>query len=98
MIFVCSNWENGLNESRIHSKIEQIDGHIEDYKDEKFDASKHYWKSGWLGQSFIDADEVLEECDIPDENKHVEKAKILEARKMALGSNFKYFPPWDGSK
>ena len=38
-----------------------------------------------------------EECDIPDADNHIENPKILEARKIAIGSNFEYFPPWDGS-
>ena len=54
----------------------------------------------WLGgafQSFIDANKVLEECDLSEDDKNIEKAKVLNARKLALGDNFKYFPPWDRS-
>ena len=65
----------------MHRKIQQLDGHVEDVEDKKYAASKHCWRSGWLGgayQSFIDANEVLEECDIPDVDKQIEKDKILE--------------------
>ena len=101
-----SNWENGLNVhmARIHRKIDQIDGHSDqpddEKDDEKNDGSQHYWKSGWLGgafQSFKDAFEVIEECDIPDDDKKIEHAKLLDARKTALGASFSYFPPWSNS-
>ena len=65
-----SNWENGLkvHMSRIHSKIEQLDGNCDHHEDEKYGGSKQYWKKGWLGgayQSFIDAYDVIEESDCP---------------------------------
>ena len=88
--------------SRIHSKIEQLDGNADHDSegDENYEGSKHYWMKGWLGgafQSFIDANKVLEECDLSEDDKNIEKAKVLNARKLALGDNFKYFPPWDRS-
>ena len=97
-----STWENGLkvHMSRKHSKIEQLDGNA-DYDledDENYEGSKHYWMKGWLGgafQSFMDANKVLEDCDLPEDVKDIERTKVLEARKTALGNNFMYFPPWD---
>ena len=65
--------------TRIHSKIDQIDGHSDHYEDEKYAGSRHYWKNGWLGgafQSFLDASEVNEECDIPDAVKKTEHATL----------------------
>ena len=40
-----SNWENGLkvHMARIHSKIDQIDGHSDQPDDEKYTGSRHYW-------------------------------------------------------
>ena len=45
-------------------------------------------------EHYIDASEVIEDYDITDEEKKTEQAKLLDARKAALGSNFSYFPPW----
>ena len=97
-----SNWDNGLkvHMARMHSKIDQLDGHCDHSDDEKYAGSQHYWKKGWLGgafQSFIDASEVLEECDLPDDIKKIEYEKILDARKEALGPNYSCFPPWSKS-
>ena len=44
-------------------------------------------------QTFLDAIEVIEACDMSEKEKEVEKEKVLEARKLALGSSFKFFPP-----
>ena len=77
-----------------HSNIGQIDGHYDDPQDDKYAGSKHYWAKGWLGgafQSYIDTSEVIEDCDITDEEKKTEYAKLLYAR------NFSYFPPWTSS-
>ena len=43
---------------------------------------------GWLGgayQSYLDAYDTIELCDLSENEKEVEKAKLLEARKTALG-------------
>ena len=105
--YICdfkSNWENGLqvHMSRIHNRIEQLDGNADDNLegDENYEGSKHYWMKGWLGgafQSFIDANKVLEDCDLSEDDKNTERAKLLDARKSALGDSFRYFPPWDRS-
>ena len=83
--------------TRIHSKIEQLDGNCNHHEDKKYVGSKHYCKKGWLGgeyQSFIDAYDVIEESDIHDDEKKIEHEKLLEARKIALGDSYTYFPPW----
>ena len=99
-----SNFKNGLKVhlARKHSKIEQLDGHHDevDEDDDFYAGSKHFWKNGWLGgafQSFCDANEVVDTCDISEEDRKIIKTEILEARRAALGSNFMYFPPWDKS-
>ena len=97
-----SNWENGLkvHMARKHSKIDQIDGiadSLDNMADDDYTGSKHYWAKGWLGsayQSFLDASKVLEVCDISEEDKNIEKAKLLDARKTALGGRYSDFPPW----
>ena len=98
----ASNWENGLkvHMARIHDKIDQLDGHSDNPEDKKYAGSKHYWKRGWLGgafQSFIAASEVIEESDLLDDENKIEHAKLLDARKAALGVNYSYFPPWSKS-
>ena len=97
-----SNWSNGLKVhlAKKHSKIEQIDGlgDGEDFDDEKYKRTRHYWKEGRLGtvyQTFLDANELIDELDISEEAKKREKMKILESRKSAFGNNFQHFPPWD---
>ena len=97
-----SNWEHGLvvHMARKHSKIEQVDGVADgedNDTDEPYDGSKHYGAKGYLGgayQSFLDANETLEKCDISEEDKKIVRMKVLEARKTALGKNFEDFPPW----
>ena len=88
--------------AKIHSQLEQLDGHVEietDEKlcDEKYLNTKHYWAKGYLGggyQTYIDALEVVDNIDFTEEEKNREKARILESRKDALGENYRYFPPW----
>ena len=56
-----------------------------------------YWKTGILGtifQTFLDASLIVERSDLSKDNKAVEKAKILEARKHAFGQHFRNYPPW----
>ena len=45
-------------------------------------------------QTYLDAIEVIDNCDLDEESKGEEKKKVLEARKDSFGNNFKYFPPW----
>ena len=96
----CSNWENGLrvHMSKKHRNIEQIDG-CDDELDENdaYQGSQHYWKTGWIGtayQTYLDAMEVIENTKFSVEVKLEERTKVIEARKEAFGSNYKYYPPW----
>ena len=94
-----SNWNNGLkvHMSRKHLNIVQIDGNNEDFEDEKYSGTDHYWKTGNLGtifQTFLDANDILKKSDLSEENKAIENDKIVEARKHAFGQDFKYYPPW----
>ena len=44
--------------------------------------------------NYLDAIAVIENCDdISEEEKRIEKTKLLEARKRAFGDSFKQFPP-----
>ena len=46
-------------------------------------------------QSFLDANEIVDSCsDLSEKEKDDEKAKILEARKFAIGDDFRFYPPW----
>ena len=68
--------------------------------DEKYKYVKHYLHTGWLGgayQTFLDAMDIINESDLNEELKVIEKEKVLTARKLALGENFSWFPPWDSS-
>ena len=59
--------------------------------------TKSYWKEGRLDtsyQAFLDANDIVEKSDLPEKSRDTEKAKVLDARKCAFGSDFKYFPPW----
>ena len=86
---------------RKHKLIPQLDGgdfSDLDESDDCYEGSKHYWKSGYLGQgyqAFIDAKKVVDESSLDEEEKKVQIDAILEARKTAIGENYKYFPPWD---
>ena len=80
-----SNWRNGLriHLSRKHAKLEQLDGAVED-SDGYEDSINHYPKGGWLGsayKTYLDAIEVIDDCDLDEESKGEEKRKVLELRK-----------------
>ena len=70
-----------------HSKW-QLDGHVEteieeEFDDEKYINTKHYWKKGYLGagfQTYIDALDLVDGIEFTAEEKNLEKAKILNAR------------------
>ena len=98
-----SNWANGLKMyvTGKHQKIEQLDGSNsadEDLdKDEKYSNTKQYWETGKLGtifQNFIDANYIIDNSELQEQCKTIEKAKILEARKCSFGTDYKYYPPW----
>ena len=100
-----SIWNNGLkiHMSKKHDKIEQLDGSydiVDGQDDDDYEGSKHYWKTGWLGsayQSYLDAMEVLNKSYLDISDMEEEKIKVLEARKEALGSSYKYYPPWSAN-
>ena len=50
---------------------------------------------GTIFQSFLDANEIIENSNLEAEIKMKEKEKILEARKFAFGKDFRDFPPWN---
>ena len=94
-----SIWKNGLeiHMNKMHKEIEQLDGHSELIADEEYNRSKHYWKTGYLGtafQSYLDAKQLIDESDLSEEDKEQEKQNLLEARKNAFGTNYRYYPPW----
>ena len=45
-------------------------------------------------QSFLDANHIIENSDLDEGSKVEEKQKLLEARKLAFGDNFRRVPPW----
>ena len=94
-----SNWKNGLrvHMTRMHKNIEQLDGSQDLEEDDKYLSCNRYWKDGYLGtasQSYLDALDILETSDLTEDEKHIEKEKVMEARKEAFGPEFKYYPPW----
>ena len=91
-----SCWENGL-------KIHMTYAHAENYKMDralidKYENTSNFWKTGHLGtfyRRFLDANEMIEDMDLIEEERSREKNKILEARKMGFnGNNWQNFPPW----
>jgi hypothetical protein len=44
---------------------------------------------------FLAANDVIDNSDVTEESKEVEKAKVLAARKIAFGRDFDIFPPWN---
>ena len=98
-----STWNNGLkvHMSRVHSKLEQIDGSVDSIvtkHDSVYENTAHYWERGRIGlayHSFLNANSIIDNCeDISNEEKAEEKAKLLEARKYVFGNNYRNYPPW----
>ena len=96
-----SNWAKGLriHKTRMHVNVEQLDGNtsIIELDEEEYLRTERYWKKRILGiafQAFLDANRMIESSDMNEEDKSVEKIKILEARKRALGESYQHFPPW----
>ena len=78
--------------------MEQLDGSNDISEDDKYRLSRHYWKTGYLGttyQQFLDALDIIEESELSENEKLIEKKKVLGSRKDAFGENYKYYPPWD---
>ena len=78
--------------TRKHNTIEQIDGNStfdgeETQDDKQYSGTQYYWKTGRLGtvfQSFLDANEIIENSNLETETKIQDKEKILKARKSAF--------------
>ena len=50
---------------------------------------------GSVYQTFLDANDVIEEIGFSKEGKDAERNKVLEARKKAFSpGNWRNFPPW----
>ena len=83
-----------------HMIIAQLDGALggeEDVENERYLNTERYWKTGILAtsfQSYLDANYIIDESDLTEEDKIVEKESVLEARKKAFGENYIYYPPW----
>ena len=96
-----SSWERGLNVHMgiKHSNIEQLDGNDDVLEIEnKYDNTEHYWIKGRIGvtyHTFLDANYLIDRSNLPAEEKRIEKEKLLEARKVAFGTSFRNFPPWN---
>ena len=102
-----SSWKNGLvvHKGKKHKAIEQLDGNItleleadeEEDEDTPYQNTKSYWHKKVLGRSFqnyLDASKIIEESSFNSEEKKIEMAALLEARKEAFGDEYKYYPPW----
>ena len=58
---------------------------------------RKYWSTGKLitcYQTFLDVNKDIENSNLEQGEKAAEKDKALEARKVAFGSDFMYYPPW----
>ena len=56
-----------------------------------------YWIKGKIGrsyQAYLDANQIVEESNLGEEEKDNEKKLILLSRKEAFGENYKFVPPW----
>ena len=98
MIFVILK-ATSVNITRMHKKIEQLDGgdSVSDDERDKYKKTVHYWEKGKLGtvfQTYLDVNDIIENSDLTEVSKDLEKAKVLAARKEAFGKDFKHFPPW----
>ena len=97
-----SNWNNGLqvHMHRMHTVLEQIDGSVEQdiaENDTEYNNTVHYWEKGRIGiayHSFLNANAIIDDSDMTNEEKVEEKNRLLESRKNAFGNNFKNYPPW----
>ena len=91
-----TNWENAVKVHMIkkHSKK----GYVKQEEvDEEFDFTQQYWKTGKLTtcfQTYLDLNKDIENSDLKDLDKAKEKEKVLDARKVAFGPDFRHYPPW----
>ena len=84
-----------------HRNIPQLDGtasdDYEDRTDEAYEDTERFWRTGELGtcfQYYLDALAIIDTSDFDEEEKHLEKELVLEARTKSSGANFVYYPPW----
>ena len=98
-----SSWQKGMfvHMGRKHTMIEQLDGLNKSVDDEEEDTvylnTETYWKDETLGrsyQAFLDANKLIDESALNEDDKENEKIRVLAARKEAFGDDFKYYPPW----
>ena len=97
-----SGLENGLaiHMGRKHGNIEQLDGAANDANDDddlKYERSSYYWLEGRIGisyETYCDIVDIIDESDIDQTEKKIEKEKVKEARKRRFGHNYKNYPPW----
>ena len=79
-------------------KVRKKYGHYDVESDEEYISSKNYWKSGQISQvyqTFLDVNKIIDDSDLSEREKHIEKQKVLEARREAFGESlYKYYPPW----
>ena len=94
-----------MTKEKKHKSIEQLDGNItleleddeEEDEDIPYQNTKSYWHKKVLGRSFqyyIDASKIIEESFFNCEEKKMEMAALLEARKEAFRDKYKYYPSW----
>ena len=74
---------------RKHSSVEQLDGNVtfDDDMEEEYKRTRHYCKLGWLGsvyQCFLDANQIIENSNLEEEVKELEKEKT---RLISIVSN-----------
>ena len=78
----------------MQKNIEQLDGGDLASNDEtdKYTKTALYWEKGKLGtifQTYLDVIDVIENSDLTEVSKDLEKEKVLAARKEAFGNDFK---------
>ena len=79
-----------------HAKVKNGSFQHETALKEKYESTKHYWKTGRIGisyQSFIEAIFVIKAC-LPQYQQVMEMDLLYEARKKLLGTNYFTYPPW----
>ena len=84
-----------------HKTIVQLDGNndedSDDSKDDIFTSTENYWRTGKLGtsfQAFLDANSLVDDSGLDEEERTIEKELILDARKRAFGEEIRFYPPW----
>ena len=74
-----------IHVTKKHAHIEQVDGTILDddlEEDAQYSETRNYWKTGRLGtayQAFIDANDIIEKSNLPEDVKKIETTRILNS-------------------